>query len=309
MGGTGKTPHTEMLVQMLLDENLHIATLSRGYKRRTRGFRIATPESTAADIGDEPLQLALRFPQITVAVDENRCHGIRQLLASGRQIDVVILDDAFQHRYVKPSLNILLVDYNRPICKDRLLPAGRLREHARGKCRADVVIVSKCPSRMTPFEQRVIRDNLQLMPFQRLFFTTMRYGDLQPLFVSEPNISLKSLSEADGVMLVCGIAVPERLQADLQPFCRHVSMLAFPDHHAFTSADVENINSTFNALPEGRRIIVTTAKDATRLRLVAAALSPVVAHSIYILPLSVNFLHDETKTFRQLITKHIKSKK
>ncbi len=145
VGGTGKTPHTEYLIKLLHDK-YQVAVLSRGYKRRTQGYVLATPQSTARTIGDEPYQMYTKFPSVTLAVDENRCHGIEKLLALKKPaVDVVLLDDAFQHRYVKPGLSILLTDYHRLFCDDALLPAGRLREPVSGKNRAQIIIVTKCP--------------------------------------------------------------------------------------------------------------------------------------------------------------------
>ena len=171
VGGTGKTPHTEYLIKLLRD-NYHVAVLSRGYKRHSRGYVLATPQSTARSIGDEPYQMHTKFPSVTLAVDENRCHGIEQLLSIKEpSIEVVLLDDAFQHRYVKPGLSILLTDYHRLFCDDTLLPAGRLRESVNGKNRAQIVIVTKCPQDIKPIDYNIItkRQKPQIKPFYFLF--------------------------------------------------------------------------------------------------------------------------------------------
>ena len=305
VGGTGKTPHTELLVGMMLEEGLTVATLSRGYKRKTHGFRIATAESTADEMGDEPMQMARRYPEITVAVDENRCHGIDSLLRE-KKPDVIVLDDVFQHRYVKPGLNILLVDYNRPAHSDRMLPAGRLREPFEGRKRADIVIVTKCPRGMTPIDFRVFEHDMALMPFQKLFFSTLRYGDLIPLFADQPLLPLKQLRQIDNALLVSGIANPEQLRQDLIPHCQRLSLLTFPDHHAFTKRDAERINETFRLLPADEKIIITTAKDAVRLRLIEDKLSKTVRTSIYVLPIKVEFLRDEERTFQRIVVDYVR---
>lgn len=184
VGGTGKTPHTEYLIK-LLRNSYHVAVLSRGYKRHSRGYVLATSQSTARSIGDEPYQMYTKFPSVTQAVDENRCHGIEQLLAIKEpSVEVVLLDDAFQHRYVKPGLSILLTDYHRLFCDDTLLPAGRLRESVNGKNRAQIVIVTKCPQDIKPIDYNIITKRLNLYPYQQLYFSSFRYGNLQPVFPS-----------------------------------------------------------------------------------------------------------------------------
>ena len=181
VGGTGKTPHVEYLIRLLQDR-FRVAVLSRGYKRSSKGFVQANAATTMPEIGDEPYQMKQKFPNITIAVDKNRCHGIDQLVANDQKLDVILLDDAFQHRYVKPGINILLVDYHRLIIYDELLPAGRLREPLEGKDRADIVIVTKCPKDLKPMEYRVITKAMNLFPYQQLFFSTIEYGQLRPLF-------------------------------------------------------------------------------------------------------------------------------
>lgn len=182
VGGTGKTPHTEYLIRLLQD-SYRVAVLSRGYKRKTKSFVLADANSTAATIGDEPYQMKQKYPETVVAVDGKRSRGIGRLLSLREPfVDVVLLDDAFQHRYVKPGLNILLTDYHRLFCDDTLLPAGRLRESMAGKDRAQIVVVTKCPADMKPIEYNIIAKRMALFPYQWLYFSTLRYGNLQPAF-------------------------------------------------------------------------------------------------------------------------------
>ena len=263
VGGTGKTPHVEYLIRLLQDHS-RVAVLSRGYKRKSHGFRIADESSTAHTIGDEPFQIKQKFPKAIVAVDKNRVHGIESLNQQYPDIDVILLDDAFQHRYVKPGINILLVDYHRLIIYDTLLPAGRLREPLTGKNRADIVIITKCPKELKPMEYRVITKAMDLYPYQQIFFTSLEYGDLIPLFNKEASaVSLKTLRNHH-VLLLTGIASPRQMKEDLSPMVSKLSMLSFPDHHAFDQKDIEEICSKFAKLPSPK-CIVTTEKDAARI--------------------------------------------
>ena len=291
VGGTGKTPHVEYLVR-LLKEKAKVAVLSRGYKRKTKGFIIADNESTARTIGDEPMQMKRKFSDITVAVDRKRVHGINKLTDNStvKDIDVILLDDAFQHRYVKPGINILLVDYHRLIIYDKLLPAGRLREPLSGKNRADIVIVTKCPKDLKPMEFRVIRKAMDLFPYQNLYFTTLVYDMLQPVYCGEER-PLDSITGDMNILLLTGIASPKQMIVDLKPYSPHLHQLTFPDHHAFKQGDIDRINSTFASLPNPK-IIVTTEKDTTRI-LETNGLSEEVRHNMYALPVRIKFMEKQ----------------
>ena len=304
VGGTGKTPHVEYLVRLLKDQ-FRVAVLSRGYKRKSKGFIKADKQTTMPEIGDEPYQMKQKFPGITIAVDKNRCHGIDLLTEQDSKLDVILLDDAFQHRYVKPGINILLVDYHRLIIYDKLLPAGRLREPLSGKDRADIVIVTKCPKDLKPMEYRVVTKAMNLYPYQRLYFTTLEYAALQPMFqTSQANIPpLDSLHDTH-VLLLTGIASPEQLVHDLSPMTSHLSPLTFADHHQFGRKDIQLINDTFAALPSPK-LIITTEKDATRLNHVEG-LSDEVKKNIYILPVRISFMQEQEDTFNQQIRDYVR---
>ena len=303
VGGTGKTPHTEMLLRMLMPGR-RVAVLSRGYKRKSRGFRLATPTTSMCDIGDEPWQMKHKFPDAVVAVDANRRRGIATLLSAPatRDVDVVLLDDAYQHRYVKPRLNILLTDYHRLITDDCLMPAGRLREPSVAKERADIVIVTKCPGDMKPMDYRVVQEALDLKPFQSLFFTTFRYQPLRRLFVETANKARKTeqLTPDTHILLLTGIASPQQMLLDLQGMTRHITPITFADHHAFTPRDVERIEEAFTAMQGSKRLIVTTEKDAARLCLVEN-LSPIVRRHIYVLPIEVEILQGRHREFEAAV--------
>ena len=300
VGGTGKTPHTEMLLRMLLP-HYQVAVLSRGYKRKSRGFRLATLESTMYEIGDEPWQIKQKFPSAIVAVDANRRRGIRHLLNAPetRDVDIILLDDAFQHRYVKAGLNILLTDYHRLITDDELMPAGRLRENITAKERAQIVIVTKCPTDLKPMDYRVIQEALSLKPFQELFFSTFVYGKLYRLFSETPG-QAEELTDDTHVLLLTGIASPQQMILDLRKITRHITPLSFSDHHMFTKHDILKLEEAFTAMQGSKRLIITTEKDATRLRLVPE-LSPIVRRHIYVLPVKTMILRNEQENFEQSI--------
>jgi tetraacyldisaccharide 4'-kinase len=302
VGGSGKTPHVEYLIRLLKD-TFHTAVLSRGYKRKSKGFVQATAKTTMPEIGDEPFQMKQKFPNVIVAVDKNRCHGIDTLVENDKDIDVVLLDDAFQHRYVKPGINILLVDYHRLIIYDKLLPAGRLREPLSGKDRADIVIVTKCPKDLKPMEYRVIMKAMSLYPYQQLFFTSIDYGELLPVFQeTKEALDLHHLKDYSALLLT-GIASPQQMTHDLQPLIPQLTPLVFGDHHIFSKKDMELINSTFAALPSPK-LIITTEKDVTRLRLVEG-LSEEVRQHLYALPITVCFLQEQAQMFNQQIIDYV----
>ncbi len=303
VGGSGKTPHVEYLAN-LLRKDFHVAVLSRGYKRKSKGFIRATEKTTMPEIGDEPFQMKQKFPDVTVAVDKKRCHGIELLTEKDNRLDAVLLDDAFQHRYVKPGINILLVDYHRLIIYDQLLPAGRLREPLNGKDRADIVIVTKCPKDLKPMEYRVITKAMNLYPYQHLYFTTLEYDQLRPVFNKNGGLhSLEDLSDQH-VLLLTGIASPEQLEHDLSPIAPHLTPLTFSDHHQFKSKDIQLINDRFAALPSPK-VIVTTEKDAARL-LTAEGLSDEVRANLYVLPVRIAFMQDQQESFNLQIIGYVR---
>ncbi|MGI6243208.1 MAG: tetraacyldisaccharide 4'-kinase [Prevotella sp.] len=310
VGGSGKTPHIEYLVRLLKDI-VKVGVLSRGYKRKSRGYVLADNNSNIHDIGDEPCQMKQKFNDIYVAVDKNRCNGITRLTSDPEtnDVDVILLDDAFQHRYVQPGINILLVDYHRLIIYDKLLPAGRLREPMKGKNRADIVIVTKCPKDLKPMEFRVLTKALNLFPYQELFFTCIDYNPLQPVFAQEAH-TLKSVKSplaaltGQNVLLLTGIASPEQMKNDLKSKCRTISMLAFGDHHAFNSKDVDRINEAFAEMPSPK-IIVTTEKDSTRL-VNLEGLSSEVKEKLYALPIKVKFMLGQEEKFNNKIISYVR---
>ena len=303
VGGSGKTPHVEYLIR-LLHNKYRVAVLSRGYKRKTKGYILADKNSTMSDIGDEPYQMHSKFKNVSIAVDRNRCNGIERLTNDEptKDTDVILLDDAYQHRYVKPGINILLVDYHRLIIYDKLLPAGRLRESKEGKTRADIVIVTKCPKDLKPMSFRVLSRAMDLFPYQQLYFTCLKYGDLHALF-NDSKRPLKDIKPNEHTLLVTGIASPEQMVEDLSPYCKNITSLKFSDHHQFNADDVEKINSTF-AMMQTPRLIITTEKDATRLENIEG-LSEEVKNSIYTLPVEVQVMLDQQEKFDEVILSYV----
>lgn len=266
-GGTGKTPHTEYVID-LLRYKYHIGMLSRGYKRKTKGFVLATSRSTPLDIGDEPYQIYQKFGRdISVAVCEDRCTGIEELLRLDPRINLIVLDDAFQHRYVKPTVSIVLTEFNNPVFFDKLLPLGRLREPAKAIYRADMVVVTKCPTQLKAIEYRIFKNNLKLFPYQKLFFSRFNYTSLRPLFpdIRKDAPHMSWLGPDDTVLVLSGIANPKPLVRYLKGFKATIKVKVFPDHHNFNRKDLDAITKRFNELEGKQKIIVTTEKDAVRL--------------------------------------------
>lgn len=258
VGGTGKSPLVAYLVNHFIHENHKVATLSRGYGRKTKGLVIANASSTAETIGDEPLQYLHRFPSdIAVIVAEERKVGVQHIRENLPEETLILLDDAFQHRKVKAGINILVTEYHRPYSNDFLLPTGRLRESKSGANRADIIIVSKCPQQINKSDEVRLTEALATSN-QPIFFSSIQYGDLCPVSAALPE-GIKN------VLLVTGIGNPAPLLDHLQTHY-NVIHLKFPDHHAFTSIDINKIHQKFNTFASLDKIIVTTEKDYMRLR-------------------------------------------
>jgi len=306
VGGTGKTPHTEYLIR-LLKENFSVATLSRGYKRKTKGFRRVELNSTVAEAGDEPLQLKNKFPDVTVSVCENRVKGVEQLMeenTENKTPDVILLDDAFQHRRITPGINILLIDYNRPIQKDMLLPAGRLRERKYQMRRANIIIFTKCPAEVTPIMRRILQKDIQLKPYQDLFFTSLAYDDIQPVFPQEQP-AVEKLKIGDySLLVVSGIASPQSMHKHLNAISNEIKTKTFSDHHYYSNKDIELIMNEFSKIKSKKKLIVTTEKDALRFK-DHPDLNDAFKNVLYYLPVRVKFLDEEEKSFNKKIINYV----
>ena len=288
VGGTGKTPHTEYLYNLLKTRG-KIGVLSRGYGRDTKGFRWVHPASSVDECGDEPCQIKRKYNQAVVAVDENRCEGIQKMLKA-EKLAAIVLDDAYQHRYVKPDLNILLTDYHRLFSEDRVLPEGHLRESKSGRRRADIIIVTKCPADLKPIDFTLLAKSIQPFASQRLFFTTQQYSLPYPLFGEDRPF------EGQKILAVTGISNPHTLVEYLKRY-GDVTPLRFSDHHPFGDEDIAKINAAF----PGHDAIITTEKDATRLVTQRDKLSAEVRQALFVQPVTVSFLRDEAEDFRSLV--------
>jgi len=319
VGGTGKTPHTEYLVDLLRRNGIGpIAVLSRGYKRHSEGFQMAMPREenapidpkiTASLLGDESYQLYRKFPFLIVAVDADRVHGIRQLLTSQIPPRVIILDDAMQHRYVKPGLTICLTSYSRILYKDMMLPAGRLREPASNVTRADVVIVTKCPGALRREEETEITANLPTTLEQPIFYSAYRYGQLVNLSTGKPC----EIEHSSEVLIVAGIADPKVMEDYVHKHYRLLDIFTFGDHHHFSNKDIQQIQerldgvnaSGFCSNDSGKKaVIITTEKDAARL-VDHPAVTEALRKRIYFLPTEVYFLQKQEEKFDQMVLDYV----
>jgi tetraacyldisaccharide 4'-kinase len=295
LGGTGKTPQTEYLINLLKD-TYRVATLSRGYGRKTKGFKLADASCTYEDLGDEPLQYFTKHPDIQVAVDKNRSEGIAHLLWE-QGVEVVLLDDAFQHRSIRPGLNILLTEYQHLYCNDFLFPAGTLRDVKSAAKRAQIIVVSKSPKHLDEEEKQQIIGKLKPTEEQKVFFSYLEYNDLQPLNEKAKTVSIEN---ADTVLAFCGIANPKPFVEELKNRYKTIDFLSFTDHHPYTENDIKTILKRFDNLGGEKKIIVTTEKDAARLTN-SPYLCLFETAPLYALPVSVRF-HEEEKFNEEILS-------
>jgi tetraacyldisaccharide 4'-kinase len=293
MGGTGKSPMVEYLIG-LLHSKFKIATVSRGYKRKTKGYALANENSTALEIGDEPMQFHVKFPGLPVAVGEERVVAIPQLLHDKPGTEVIILDDAFQHRAIKAGLNILLTEYNDLFVYDFFFPTGDLRDQKKSAKRAEIIIVTKCPPDLDAGEKEKIRNELNLSEDQYIFFATIEYQI--PYHVLDH--SKKPISLNDEILLVYGIANPRPLKQYISDNSAAYDEMSFGDHHIFSIDDLRDMKKKFEAIKTNKKFILTTEKDAVRLLKFKEQL---IKMPLYVLPVKHHFLFDEENAFNQLV--------
>jgi tetraacyldisaccharide 4'-kinase len=302
VGGTGKTPHVEYLIRTLQSQ-FKVAVVSRGYKRSTKGLQVAHAQSNAAQLGDEPYQIYQKFPQTQVVVEAKRCKAIQYIEKHHAETDVVLLDDAFQHRYVMPGMSILLIDYNRLITQDKILPVGNLREPASARYRASVIVVTKCPPQIKPIELRNLYNEIAPRPYQRVFYTYYQYAQLRPLY-GNPAATMPVAAEA---LLVTGIAQPKPMLDYLSTEFARVTAMHFADHHRFTKGDWQRIEQRFAAIENAAKCLVITEKDAARLDV--NLIPEGIRSAIWVLPIEVCFLQNKTEEFNQLVIDYVSKNK
>jgi tetraacyldisaccharide 4'-kinase len=306
VGGTGKTPHVEYLISLLKHE-FNLATLSRGYKRKTTGFICADEQSTALQIGDEPLQYKIKHPELNVCVDANRVNGIKKILEFAMPPKVIILDDAFQHRALNCELKIVVSEYSNLYINDCMLPAGSLRESKAGIHRADIIIISKTPDRTTAIEIRNVIKDLKPLAHQLLFFSWLKYGEL--IGFQNPQDTIDTLNDLFRYRIVVftGIGNPSPMITYLKEYASDVKHIQFPDHHNFSINDISSIREELDAIEGGNKIVVTTEKDA--MRLMGNDLQDIAnTLPLYILPIEVDF-KDKTQEFNETIINYARTNK
>ena len=306
VGGTGKTPHTEYIAG-LLRENFKVATLSRGYKRKTHDFRIASSEAPVSEIGDEPMQIFHNFPDILVTVDKNRVHGVKKILQEYPETEVIILDDGFQHRRITAGFSILLSDYDRLFIRDHMLPYGNLRENKGNMRRADMILITKSPENISPIQRRLIVKEIDKSPHQNLYFTTFRYKAPVHVFENIIEGTQPEFTDCDkcSIVLITGIANPRPLIEYLQKTYTEILHLSFPDHYNYSEKDIINFSSAFNNLRSVRKYLFTTEKDAIRLREFTNIAEPMRSAFFYI-PIEIYFLNEDKDEFDNLIINYVR---
>lgn len=309
VGGTGKTPHVEYIIS-LLSPQYRVAVISRGYKRKTRGLVEAKVSSTAQEIGDEPQQIHLKYPEVRIVVDGNRRRAMRHLLAlpEAERPQIVLLDDAMQHRYVQPSCSIMLMDSTRSILTDRLLPEGELREPASARYRADIIIATKCPEELSPIQQRVIERTLAPYPYQKIFFSRTRYHapkalNLLGVIPSEATLALRPIPRQGPIIVLTGIAQPAPMLEYLKARYQVLEHLHFADHHNFSNKDLRELNALYQTHQErntSQLYVLCTEKDAVRLWELRDQISPALYSALHYLPIEVEIIGARQEFERQI---------
>ncbi len=294
IGGTGKSPMTEYIIR-LLKNDYRIATLSRGYGRKTKGYKLVKNDSLAIEVGDEPLQFKNKFPEITVAVSEDRCYGIQQL---NKDHDLIILDDAYQHRKLTPGFTILLFDFNSLLSPIITLPTGNFRDNFSATKRADLIMVTKCPDEILDKDRTRIEHRIRKHSVAPIFYTGIDYE--QPKDRNEQFLTLP-LKQFD-IVLFCGIANPLPLQSYLSGLGNTVHTLQFPDHHNYTDKDFNKVVNCYDSLPTNNKIIITTEKDIQRI-----PTSALQDHPLYYIPITLKSMDKQQSTFDQFIFNYIQT--
>lgn len=305
VGGTGKTPHVEYFVS-ILKEKFKVAVLSRGYKRKTKGFVLANEKSDANTIGDELYQIKRKFPDIIVAASESRRKGIEKIMSLPEKPDVIILDDAFQHRYVKPGMSVLLIDYSKPFFAEKFLPYGRLRESIKNRDRANIIIVTKVLNEMKPIDMRIMSKKLKLFPYQSLYFSGVEYGKLSPVYKDEHFLLDEEIIKKENysILLVTGIADAKHLKNKLLTISEKVVHLNYQDHHSYSEGDIKKIEDEYLKITNPKKLIITTEKDAVKL-IDSGLAAKTIREKLYYMPVKPLLLNSEEGDLAKQITGYV----
>ena len=300
VGGTGKTPMAEMVISYMTQMH-NVALLSRGYGRRTKGYLEVKCDSHYRDSGDEPLQIKLKFPDTVVAVCEKRADGIRRICAEHPDVDLIVMDDGFQHRYVEPKVNIVMIDATRPVQHDRMLPLGTLRDLPEELHRAHYFVVTKCPEKMAPIDRRILRKVLIQVAYQRVYFTRFESFMPQPLFPdAAPG---EPLVQGQQVIALSGIGSPKPFLAALRESYEVVAEMTLDDHHVYKVRDLNRLRELLDRFPGA--VIVTTEKDAVKLTN-RAKIPEEIQRGIYYLPINISFIEDSATDFLQKLEEDVR---
>ena len=296
VGGTGKTPFVEYLIR-LLQPGRKLAVVSRGYKRKSKGMQVSDENATAEILGDEPYQIFKKYPKTLVVADSNRCRAIDYIEENHKSVDAIVLDDAFQHRYVNAGLNILLIDYNRPICEDYMLPAGNLRDLKSAQKRANIIVVTKCPNNLKPIDYNNLTKDVKPLPYQSLFFATLDYDTPYHCITGEK----VQLSKDQSLVLFTGIAKSEPLEEYLKAQVKELRAIKFADHHNYNKGDNDKIRGEFLKFANENRWIITTEKDAAKL----SDFSDKIKERLIIIPVKVKILNEGESVLSKNITDYV----
>lgn len=301
VGGTGKTPMAEMIIAFMSQMH-NVALLSRGYGRRTKGYLEVRTDSHYRDVGDEPLQIKLKFPDTVVVVCEKRTEGIRRIRAEHPEIDLILMDDGFQHRYVEPKVNVVMIDATRPIQHDKMLPQGTLRDLPEMLHRAHYFVVTKCPEKMAPIDRRILRKVLIQVAYQRVYFTRFECFPPQPLY-PETDGEPETLMAGRQVIAMSGIGNPGPFVASLRERFEVVAELVFDDHHVYRVRDMKTIAALLEKYPDAA--IVTTEKDAVKL-IHRDKIPEPIRSRLYYLPINISFIEDSATDFLQKLEEDVR---
>lgn len=306
VGGTGKTPHAEFILSRL-NKQYQIGLLSRGYKRLTKGFVLADENTAAWQIGDEPFQVFLKFKSMPIASCEDRVEGVKKLLKAYPSLDLIVLDDALQHRRIQGGLSILLTEFRHLYTRDSMLPGGNLREPKSGSKRADIIIVTKCPDDIKPIDLRLIEHEINPAIYQSLFFSSYVYQEPAALFPEQIERvwrfhDIKANKAA--ILLVTGIANPSLIVNYLEQYSGDIRKMNFDDHHDFSKRDIYRIEQRFNSIEQAHKLIIITEKDAARL-LHNKYVPDILKKHIFVLSIQVNILNNEENTLIKKITDYV----